>query len=275
MKTFTTSDGLSLAYEDTGAGLPVLCLPGLTRNARDFDDVAPHLGDVRLLRLTSRGRGASDWDGTYQNYAVPVEARDVVEFLDHVGIKQAVMLGTSRGGILSMFLAATARDRLAGVILNDIGPVIEDAGLDRIMDYLGKPPAGRTYADVAKALAMTMGDEFADVDAERWEVQAERWFEEKTDGMALRYDPLLAKAVKEAAEAGPAPDLWPLFDALAGIPLAAIRGMNSDLLTEETLAEMANRRPDMHIARVPNRGHVPFLDEPESLAAIRIVLGAL
>ncbi|MEO0911937.1 MAG: alpha/beta hydrolase [Pseudomonadota bacterium] len=269
---FETSDGLSLYYEDTGAGTPVLCLPGLTRNARDFDDVAPHLGDVRLLRLVSRGRGASDWDKAYANYAVPIEARDVVEFLDHLGLEKVVILGTSRGGILAMFLAATAKERLAGVVLNDIGPVIEDIGLDRIMDYLGKPPKGRSYAEVAAGLQANMGAEFPDVSLERWAVQAERWFEETADGMALRYDPLLARAVKEAAEAAPAGDLWPLFDALADVPLGVIRGANSDLLTEATLTEMTARRPDMAAATVPNRGHVPFLDEPESLAVIRDVL---
>lgn len=272
MKTFQTSDGLTLAYEDEGSGPPLLCLPGLTRNARDFDDLAPYVPDLRLLRLTSRGRGDSDWDENYANYSVPIETRDVLEFLDHIGLEKVSVLGTSRGGIVSMLMAAMAPGRLSSVVLNDVGPELEAGGLARIMAYLGKPPLGETYEDVAIALAATMGREFPDLDRARWAVQAERWFEEKGGSMHLRYDPLLARAVGDASAETPDPDLWPLFDALKDVPLGLIRGQNSDLLSEAGVAAMQARRPDMLIARVPNRGHVPLLDEPESLKLIREVL---
>jgi len=150
---FTTSDGLSLAYEDAGAGLPLLCLPGLTRNARDFDELATVLpGGVRMIRLTCRGRDPSDYAPDPAQYQLPVEARDAVELLDHLGIDKAAIVGTSRGGLIAMLLAATARDRLSGVLLNDIGPEINPAGLERIYDYIGARPAGPTLEHVAAAL---------------------------------------------------------------------------------------------------------------------------
>jgi len=137
---FTTSDGLSLAYDDAGTGVPVLCLCGLTRNMSDFDDVAAQIGDrVRLIRMDYRGRGASDYAEDYSTYSIPVEARDALELLDHLGLDKALILGTSRGGLIGMLLAMLAKDRLLGVILNDIGPKLEEEGLTQIMGFLGFP----------------------------------------------------------------------------------------------------------------------------------------
>ncbi|TPE50200.1 alpha/beta fold hydrolase [Amaricoccus solimangrovi] len=271
-RRFTTSDGLSLAYTDTGEGRALLGLPGLTRNAADFEDLAAALGGRhRLIALTSRGRHGSDFDPEWKNYNVAVEGRDVIELLDHLGLDKVTIVGTSRGGLIAMLLAAVARDRLAAVLLNDIGPEIDAVGLDRIMGYLGIAPKGRTYADVAAALRATSGAEFPDVPLERWEISARRWFAETPDGIGLNYDPKLRDAVLEGS-AAPTPDMWPLFDAFAGIPLAVLRGANSDLLSRETVAEMARRRPDLIAAEVPNRGHVPFLDEPEALGALDALL---
>lgn len=269
---FTTSDGLSLAYTDTGAGRPLLCLPGLTRNAADFEDLAAALGGrYRLIALTSRGRHGSDFDPEWKNYNVAIEGRDAVEFLDHLGLDKVTIVGTSRGGLIAMLLAATVKQRLAAVLLNDIGPEIAPAGLERIMGYVGIAPKGRTYAEVAAALRATSAAEFPDVPLERWELSARRWFLETPEGMALNYDPKL----RDAALSGsvePAPDMWPLFDALEGIPAAVLRGANSDLLSRETVAGMRARRPDLIVTEVPNRGHVPFLDEPESLGALDALL---
>lgn len=268
MPRFTTSDGLSLAYEDSGAGLPLLCLPGLTRNARDFDDLKAVLpGGLRMIALTSRGRDPSDYATDPMQYAIPVEAKDALELLDHLGVARAVLIGTSRGGLVSMLLATAAKDRLAGVLLNDIGPVIEPAGLDRIKQYLGRRPAGRSYTDVAAGLAQTMGAEFPSFGEAEWRRLAERWFVEEPQGVGLRYDARLRDAVLAHEKEGPV-DLWPLFDALEGIPLAVVRGENSDLLSADTLAEMQARRPDMIAVTVPERGHVPLLDEAESLDAL-------
>jgi len=263
MPNFTTSDGLSLHYTDEGEGLPLLCLAGLTRTGRDFDFVAPHLKVVRLIRLDYRGRGQSDWAEDWATYSIPVEGRDAVELLDHLGIEKAAVLGTSRGGIIAMVLAAVIKDRLLGVAMNDIGPAIELGGLEIIKDYVGRNPAVKTLEDAAaKRPAFAQG--FANVPASRWQEEAERLYTETPEGLVINYDPKLRDAVLASAEAL-APDLWPYFDALEGLPVACIRGANSDLLSQETLDEMLRRRPDMIATNVPDRAHIPFLDEPESL----------
>ncbi|MSU92291.1 alpha/beta fold hydrolase [Rhodobacteraceae bacterium 2CG4] len=270
---FTTSDGLSLAYEDDGgAGTPLLCLAGLTRNARDFDDLAAVRPDgVRMVRLTARGREPSDYDPDPAHYQLPVEARDAVELLDHLRIDRAVIVGTSRGGLIALLLAATAKPRLAGVLLNDIGPEINPAGLQRIADYVGVTPAVRTLDEAAAALLLQNRAAFPKMRHADWRRLAERWFRIEADGLGLRYDPALAQPLR-AGGAQPVPDMWPLFDALAGVPLACVRGAHSDILSAATLAAMQARRPDMIAAIVPDRGHVPFLDEPEALRALQQLL---
>lgn len=266
---FMADDGARLAYSDEGQGLPVLCLAGLTRNMGDFDYVAPHLADVRLIRMDYRGRGQSDRTGA-ETYTVPQEGKDALALLDHLGIERAAILGTSRGGLIGMLLAAVARDRLLGLCLNDVGPVIERGGLDRIFDYVGRNPAARTHEALAERLAGAMPG-FADVPEGRWLADAQKHYEETPDGLRIKYDPALREAFLAAFQ-GETPDLWPLWDATAGLPVALIRGANSDLLSADVAAEMARRRPDTIFATVPGRAHVPWLDEPESLAAINIWL---
>ncbi len=263
---FTASDGARLGYRDEGEGLPVLCLAGLTRSSTDFDFLAPHLPDLRLIRPDYRGRGGSEWTGA-ASYTVPREAKDALELLDHLGLEQAAILGTSRGGIIAMMLAATARGRLLGICLNDVGPVLERGGLEKIIDYVGRNPAARTMDELVAKLPRTMPG-FANVPEERWRAFAERLYTPTDTGLHIRYDPELRTSFLAAFE-GPAADLWPLYDACAGLPLALVRGANSDLLSAATAAEMHRRRPDMIFAEVPDRAHVPFLDEAESLAAIR------
>ncbi|MEL6684040.1 MAG: alpha/beta hydrolase [Pseudomonadota bacterium] len=264
MPRFTSNDGLNLHYSDEGTGLPVIALAGLTRNGADFDHVAPHL-PVRLIRPDYRGRGQSDW-ADHTTYTIPQEAADVLTLMDHLGLEKAAILGTSRGGLIAMVLAATAKDRLIGVALNDIGPVIDDKGLAVIKDYIGRNPAQKTYAEAAEARAK-LWTHFQNVPMERWLAEVKAHYKETDAGLIIRYDPKLRDAVLEAG-AQPAPDLWPLFAALADLPLALIRGANSDLLTVETAEDMARRRPDMIRADIPGRGHVPFLDEPEALDAL-------
>jgi pimeloyl-ACP methyl ester carboxylesterase len=272
VKRFLTPDGLSLAYSDEGEGLPLLCLPGLTRDNADFDDLAAALdGRHRLIRLTFRGRGASDRDPEFLNYNPGREAADVIAFLDHLGLDRVVVVGTSRGGLVALVLAAIAKDRLAAVLLNDIGPEVAPEGLATIMTYLGVPPKAQTFPEVAAALKARMAPAFPDLPDARWETLARRWFTAPGGGVGLTYDPKLRDAV-EAVSAQPAADLWPLFDALAGIPLAVVRGANSDLLAPATVAKMRERRPDLIVAEVPRRGHVPFLDEPEAQFALDALL---
>ena len=187
----------------------------------------------------------------------------MVAFLDHLRLDRVVVVGTSRGGLIAMWLAATAKERLAGVLLNDIGPELAPEGLANIMSYLGVTPRARTYAEVAAALEARMGERFPGLPPDKWASLARRWFDEGADGIALNYDPRLRDAFAGQGE-GPAVDLWPLFDALDGLPVAVVRGANSDLLTAETVAAMRARRPDLIVAEVPDRGHVPFLDEPEA-----------
>ena len=262
---FTANDGARIAYSDEGQGLPVLCLAGLTRNRGDFDHVAPHLAGVRLIRMDYRGRGQSDWTGA-ATYTVPQEGKDALGLLDHLGIAQAAVLGTSRGGLIGMLLAAVAHDRLLGLCLNDVGPVIERSGLERIFEYVGRNPSAPSHDALAERLPAAMPG-FANVPPGRWLADARNHYEETPDGLRIRYDPALREAFLGAFQ-GESPDLWPLWDATAGLPVALIRGGNSDLLSPEVAAEMVRRRPDTIFATVPDRAHVPWLDEPESLAAI-------
>lgn len=270
---FTTSDGLELAFEDEGSGMPLLCLSGLTRNSSDFDYVSPHLQDVRLIRLDYRGRGNSAHDPVFANYNLVREATDVIELLDHLELEQVAILGTSRGGLISMGLASTSKHRLRGVFLNDIGPELDPGGLIHIMDFLGKQPQWKTIAEAAAGLS-DASDGFDNVPPERWLDEANHRWIEKSDGLHLRYDPQLRDAV-EATSHGDAIDLWPFFDAMEDLPLGLTRGANSNLLTRDTVAEMRRRRPDMIYAEVADRGHIPYLDEPESLDALSKFLKAV
>jgi len=266
MATFTTSDGLSLYYTDEGAGLPILCLAGLTRTTADFDYVTPHLSGQRLIKLDYRGRGQSDFDPEWKNYTLPVECRDVTELLDHLGLEKVAILGTSRGGLNAMGLAMGAKQRLLGVALNDVGPVIDPKGMETIKDYIGRNPAAKTYEEAAAAMARAFS-EFSNVPEGRWLEEARKHYTQDAEGLNITYDKHLRDAVLAAGEKM-MPDLWPFFDALSELPLALIWGLNSNLLTADTVAEMQNRRPDMILARVPDRGHIPFLDEPEAVAAL-------
>ena len=268
---FTTPDGTRLAYDDHGDGLPLLCLPGLTRTMADFDYLLPHLPPCRVIRMDYRGRGASQWTGA-ATYTVPQEAKDALDLLDHLGIDRAAILGTSRGGLIGLLLAALAKPRLIGLCLNDIGPEIHRPGLTRIFDYVGRNPASKTHADLAAALPRNMPG-FANVPPARWLAEAQKHYTQTATGLQITYDPALRDAFLAAFD-GPPVDLWPLFDACAGLPLALIRGANSDLLSPATTAEMRRRRPDMIFAEVPDRAHIPFLDEGESLAALHAFLKA-
>lgn len=271
MKSFTAADGARLAYRDDGQGLPVLALAGLTRDSRDFDYLARHLPpDVRLIRLDSRGRGASDWTGP-ATYAVGQEAADALALLDHLGLARAAIIGSSRGGLLGMVIATTARHRLLGLCLNDVGPILERDGLLRIGTHVGVEPTVPTLQEVADRMQTAMPG-FERVPPMRWQEETVRHYVQRENGVGLTYDPALRTAF-DAAMAGPLPELWPLFDACAGLPLALIRGAASDVLSRTTAEEMRRRRPDMLFADVPSRGHIPFLDEPEAIAVVVEWLG--
>ncbi len=271
-KFFTSIDGARLAYRDEGSGLPLLCLAGLTRTMADFDYVAPHLPPCRLIRMDYRGRGASDWTGA-DTYTVPQEANDALALMDHLGVNRFALLGTSRGGLIGMLLAAMAKPRLLGLCLNDVGPVVERAGLESIFVYVGQNPAAKTHQALAETYAKFLPG-FLNVPASRWLAEAQKNAISTVNGLKINYDPALSGAFRKAFD-GPPVDLWPLFDALSDLPVALIRGANSDLLSIATADEMRRRRPDMIFANVPDRAHIPFLDEPESLAAIHAFMEVL
>ena len=267
MGFFAASDGAKLYFSYSGvagAGVALLCLAGLTRNSRDFDALAPHMVHVRLITMDYRGRGQSEWTGA-NTYTIAQEAADVLALLDHLGLKQVAILGTSRGVLIAMALAVMAPERLMVVCFNDIGPVMEPDALARIGTYVGRPPVAQDYEAAAHMLARNARG-VSGVPLARWHQEARHHYAQNPDGPGLvnRYDPELRQAFLAAVSA-PAVDLWPFFDALAGLPLATIRGVNSDILSYQTLLAMRARRPDMLWCDLPGRAHVPFLDEPEAL----------
>lgn len=266
---FTTPDGLRLAYDEHGTGHPLLCLAGLSRNMADFNPVVTGFAArARIIRLDSRGRGQSDYDPDFNKYTVAQECQDVLALLDHLGLDTVSILGTSRGGLIAMTLATTAPDRLHGAVLNDIGPVVNTDGLTHILGYIGKTPGYADYDDAVAKLPAAMAPDFVNVSPETWRAFAEALWVETPDGLDIRYDANLLKAIEAQASDGTLPEIWPFFDALATKPTGLIRGGNSNLLSAETTAEMRRRQPEMIFAEVPDRGHVPFLDEPESRKAI-------
>ena len=268
MPRYTSSDGLSLHYLDEGEGLPVICLAGLTRNASDFDYAMPAMQGVRVIRPDYRGRGQSEWAEDPMTYTIPRETQDVLELMDHLGLEKAAFVGTSRGGLISLTLAALARERMLGVCFVDIGPVIETAGLEVVLTFIGLNPVWKTLDEAQDIIGKRMAG-FANVPASRWREEVEHHFVEVEGGLTINYDPKLRDAVLATFDPeAEAPDLWPFYEALSGLPLAAIRGANSDLMSAETLDEMAARLP-LIAATVPDRGHVPFLDEPEAVRALQ------
>lgn len=274
MESFTARDGRRLAYRDTGGVRPaVLCLAGLTRNSRDFDGLAAHLSDrYRVVRLDSRGRGGSDHaQDPRAEYTVPVEAGDALGLINHLDLRQVALIGTSRGGILSMAMAGGAPEKIAAVILNDVGAVIEARGLLRIFATIGRQPQEQTFEQAAQRLATVNAPAFAGVSAAEWLRHAHELYDVGPDGRpVLAYDPRLRMSVAASIEGGGdgAVSLWPLFGALRQKPVLVIRGAQSDVLAQRTLDRMRIEHPGLESVELPDRGHAPFLTEPLALEAI-------
>jgi pimeloyl-ACP methyl ester carboxylesterase len=215
-----------------------------------------------------RGRGQSNWDYNPANYNAGIEVMDLITVLKALGIGPAVFIGTSRGGILTMLLAAVQPQSIAGAVLNDIGPVIEPAGLARIKGYVGKLPPPADLHEAAEMLRRLFGAQFTALTADDWTAWAVRNFEERDGRLVPTYDPALAHNLAAVDVSRPIPDLWPQFDALAGVPLMLIRGVNTDLLSSETVTAMRERRPDLHVMEVPGQGHAPLLMEDDIIARV-------
>ena len=273
----TAQDGLRLHLaeygERTAPGLPVVCLPGLARTSVDFVELAAALADDpdrprRVLALDYRGRGLSDHDRDPANYAIPVELGDVLAVLTARAVERAVLVGTSRGGLIAMALGAVRPAILAGVVLNDIGPVIEPQGLMRIKGYVGKLPQPRNLADGADMLRRLFGGQFPKLGDADWLSWARKTWREHDGRLVATYDPRLSRALAAIDPEHPLPPMWEQFDALACIPVMVIRGANSDLLSMATLEAMKARRNDMTVLEIPDQGHAPLLAEPDTIARI-------
>jgi len=269
----TAADGTKLYARDYAAersGLvPVICLPGLTRNAKDFETIAPRLaGTRRVLAFDFRGRGRSG-RADPATYRPDQEVADTLQVLDTLGIERFAIVGTSRGGIAAMVMAARALPRMAGVLFNDIGPKIDKAGLLRIRTYLGTDPQFANWDEAVSALKSS-NPGFATLSEAEWLAFARRVYREVNGVPRADYDPALAQNFPSVAdiEAGKVAELWALLDMMADVPSVVLRGEHSDLLSEEIVAGMHQHHRNLVSATVVNRGHVPFLDEPESIAAI-------
>jgi pimeloyl-ACP methyl ester carboxylesterase len=271
-------DGLRLHYRDYPGAEgrpPLLCLHGLTRNSRDFADLAERYSPrFRVLALDFRGRGSSDYDPLPMRYNPLTYASDVLELLDSNGIDQAVFVGTSLGGLVTMTMAAMAPQRIAATILNDVGPHVDAAGIDRILSYVGKDRRFKSWDEAADAIAANYGASFDLYTHEDWVKMAKRNCREEKGEIRFDYDMAIAEPFKAS---GPTPkvDMWPLFQALARKPLLVVRGAKSDLLTAATVARMQEVASDAKFALVEAVGHAPELNEPEAVVAIDAFLSSL
>lgn len=279
---YTSQDGLRLFARDYGnrlaRALPVICLPGLTRNSKDFDALATHLAPTRrVLCPDLRGRGRSQYCEAWSDYTPQNELLDVLDLMAAVGISHAIFVGTSRGGIITMLMAAHRPNVVRGAILNDIGPEIEIDGLKRIASYAGVMEAPSSWTEAAFKLRLMNEREFPTLDGDDWYDYARRTFAEESGAPKVDYDPKIGVGLRKGLDAanGSMPDMWPQFKALTHAPVLAIRGENSDILSTATLTRMAKTHPRLTPVTVKDRGHVPFLDEPEALEAIDAYLAQL
>ena len=267
-----SNDGLRLHYRDYAGDAsrpPIICIPGLTRNARDFEGVAARLaGKWRVICVELRGRGGSEAAKDPMTYMPVTYLQDVEALVAELKLERFVLFGTSLGGLITMLMAASGKDRIAGALLNDIGPEIETRGLDRIRSYVGRSQNWPTWLHAARFLAEAQSDRYPDWELDDWLVYAKRLGRLTSGGrIVFDYDMRIAEPFKlPQGEAGF--DLWPAFRALAGIPSLVVHGELSDVLSAESVAQMTEAVPSMESVTVPRVGHAPTLDEPEAQAAI-------
>ncbi len=275
-RSWTSSDGLQLhfrEYPGDAARPPVICLPGLTRNARDFEDLAARLaGKWRVLCPDMRGRGDSDYARDPMTYQPLQYLQDVEALLAQEGIARFVAIGTSLGGLLTMLLAASNPQRIAAAVLNDVGPEVSAAGIERIRGYVGQGRNFETWMHAARALQESNGDIYPEWEITDWLRYAKRIMALGTGGrIAFDYDMKIAEPFETPQGATPQVDMWPLYDALATRPLLILRGEHSDILEEHVAARMV-QRPGVELITIAGIGHAPTLDEPQSIAAIERLL---
>lgn len=279
--SWTSPDGLQLfakSYGPEDARLSVLCIHGLTRNHQDFEPMIAALPrHYRCIAVDVRGRGRSDYDPEPDNYQPRVYARDMLALLDHLGIGRAALIGTSMGGLISLLMIRKAHQRVAGIVLNDVGPVVEKAGLARIASYAGKVAPVTDWASAAVAVKTLQGSVFPDMPEARWMDFARRTYKELPSGEVVpAYDPNIARSLGKV-KPGALTNfiMWRMFGASKKAPLLVVRGETSDILSAGTAEKMAERHPDARLATVPGVGHAPILDEPVAVSAITEFLNRL
>ena len=272
-RTVRSADGLALFVREWPAeqaaqgpldlGTPVLCLHGISRNSRDFELVAPRLAALgrRTIAMDVRGRGRSDFASASAHYQVPVYAQDALRVLDELGVEKAVLLGTSMGGLITTLVAQAAPQRLAGAILNDIGPAIDPRGISRIAGYLDKIENRGSLDEAAAAIALVQGVAYPGADAQFWRTMARRTFRQRADG---RFEPDYDPAISASLASAQPVDYAAAFRCLAPIPTLVLRGAMSDILSRDGVRVMQELKPDVEVLEVPNVGHAPTLEEPSA-----------
>ncbi len=280
-RNWTSSDGLTLHFRDYAGpdnyvGPPVLCMHGLTRNARDFADLAEHLCKTRRVIVPEmRGRGMSEYASDSDTYNPLVYVADVEKLLEQEQIGQFISIGTSMGGLMTMLLAPAKPGRIVACVLNDIGPEVEPSGLERISTYVGHGRSYPTWVHAARSLSDVHGAAFPDYDLEQWLEMAKRTLIVSQNGrISYDYDMAIAEPFSKPGNAAP-PNLWLAFEALRDVPMVLVRGELSDLISEATVKQMQTRNSAMQTVTVPRVGHAPTLDEPEVRTAIDALLADL
>jgi pimeloyl-ACP methyl ester carboxylesterase len=276
---YASPDGLKLHAriygEANSSHWPVVCLPGLTRNSRDFHELAVHLSrreerPRKIIAFDYRGRGQSAYDPDISHYAVGVEAGDILAGLAALAIEEAAFIGTSRGGLIIHVLGAMRPAVMKAIVLNDIGPVIEAGGLAHIRSYLERAPKPKTHAEAVGALRGAHGSDFPALTGVDWDRMVSALYRETDEGLVPDFDPKLVDTLTGLDLTQPLPALWPQFEALTAMPMLAIRGANSKLLSVETLEQMRKRHPHIETITVKGQGHAPFLETgglPGAIAA--------
>ena len=270
---FWSRDGLRLHFRDYAGGADgrpaVLCLPGLTRNARDFAGLAERLSPAwRVIAGSFRGRGKSEYARDASAYVPATYVGDVQALIAELALDAYLAIGTSLGGLVTMLMAEAERPRIRGVVLNDVGPELEAAGIARIRTYVGRGGSWPTWLHAARALADIHAQAYPDYAIEDWLRMAKRLYRLSGQGrIVIDYDARIAEPMRRAADQPP-PDLWPTLDALRDVPALILRGELSDVLGAATAARMAAVLPQAEVVTVPRTGHAPTLEEPDAAAAI-------
>lgn len=273
---YESSDGLKLFYRDYGSdkpGTPVLCLPGLTRNSRDFEDLANYLCHRRrVITPDFRGRGFSEHDPEWRNYHPLTYVQDMWTLLDALNIDKVIVVGTSLGALCAMLMSAQHAERIAGVVINDIGPEINPAGIARVQEYTGRVPAVNSWDEAVELTKQIYGEWLPGLSEKEWKRLAARGYREDEHGVPqLDIDNNIGEAVRKL---GPQKgDPWANFDSLRNTEVVLLWGVLSDILTEDIVDKMKAHMADLEVVPVPNRGHVPLLNEPECIAAIDGLIG--